>query len=60
MMAKTDCGKICQLSNKIGEAIDEHPPLKKRVENVLKKADKLKGVLKTMSFKKIRDFVMKG
>ena len=60
LMAKKECGKICQLSEKIGEAIDEHPPTKKRIEYILKKADKLKQVLKTMSFKKIRDFVLKG
>lgn len=60
LMAKKECGKICQLSEKIGEAIDEHPPIKKRIETILKKADKLKAVLKTMSFKKIRDFIMKG
>lgn len=59
-MSTQECGKMCQLINKIDEAIDEHPPTKKRIEAILKKANKLAAVLKTMSFRKIRDFVMKG
>lgn len=59
-MATQECDKMCQLINKIDEAIDEHPTTKKRIENVLKKANKLGAVLKTRSFGKIRDFVMKG
>ena len=60
LMAKQECGKMCQLINKIHAAIDEHPPTKKRIENILKKADKLAAAIKSMSFKKIRDFVLKG
>ena len=59
-IAKRECGRICQMAEKIDDAIDEHPTTKKRIENILKKADKLGAVLKTRSFKKIRDFVMKG
>lgn len=60
LMAKQECDKICQLLNKINQAIDEHPPTKQRIDTILKKADKLNKVLKSVSFKKIRDFVLKG
>lgn len=60
LMGKQECDRMCQLINKIDEAIDEHPTIKKRIENILKKADKLGAILKTRSFGKIRDFVMKG
>jgi len=34
--SKRPCGKVCKLVNKINEVFDEHPPVKKRVENILK------------------------
>jgi len=59
-IAKRECGRICQMAEKIDNAIDEHPPLKKRIEAILKKTDKLNKAVKSMSFRKIRDFVIKG
>lgn len=60
LMATQECDGLCRIINKIDEAIDEHPTTKKRIESILKKANKLGAVLKTKSFGKIRDFVMKG
>lgn len=40
------CGKACQIDRKIGEMLDEHPPLRKRIEDVLKKADELEKAAK--------------
>lgn len=41
MQSKYICNKVCQFERKISEAIDEHPPFKKRVEIILKKAEEL-------------------
>jgi len=53
------CGKVCQLANKIGDAIDEHPPIKNRIENILKSKELAKLVMKK-SYIKILKFVKKG
>jgi len=52
---KDPCGKWCQLENKVSEIIDEHPSTKKRVEVILRKTGKVKG----LSFVKIKDFIEK-
>ena len=39
LRAKRPCGKACQRFTKLNEMMDEHPPLKKRVETVLKEKD---------------------
>jgi Zn-dependent protease with chaperone function len=53
------CGKVCQFTNKIGEAIDEHPPLKNRIENILKSKELAKLAMKK-SYIKILKFIKKG
>lgn len=53
------CGKVCQLTNKIGEAIDEHPPIKNRIENILKSKELAKLAMKK-SYIKILKFIKKG
>jgi Zn-dependent protease with chaperone function len=58
-MAKYDCGTLCQLINKISNSIDEHPSVRKRIENILKKQRQLASALKSKSLKKIRDLVSK-
>ena len=35
-MNKQGCGIMCRAERKISEAIDEHPPVKERIENILK------------------------
>jgi len=37
--AKRPCGRTCQIMGKVDAALDEHPPLKKRVETVLKEKE---------------------
>ena len=59
MLAKQECGKICMLGRRIGAAIDEHPPMKERIERVLKAKDtytKTKG----KSFLGIQQYFMKA
>ena len=58
-MKKIKCGTWCQFERKISEAIDEHPPAKKRVEIILRKSQELGRLMKTTSFGKIKDFVTK-
>lgn len=53
------CDKICQIVNKINEAIDEHPPIKNRIENILKSKELPKLVMKK-SYIKILKFIKKG
>lgn len=53
------CDKVCQIIVKIGEAIDEHPPIKNRIENILKSKELAKLVLKK-SYIKILKFIKKG
>lgn len=47
------CNRTCQIINKISEAIDEHPPIKARIETILKKSKELdramSGGLKSLS-----------
>ena len=50
------CGKVCQLERKISDEIDEHPPVKKRVEIILKKQKEL-GQALDGGFKSIQKFV---
>lgn len=57
--SKSYCDKFCQLERKISDAIDEHPPLQKRVEIVLRKTNELAQVMKSASFGKIKNFVEK-
>jgi len=52
------CEGLCKVIQKINEAIDEHPPLQKRIETVLRKTKELEAVMKSVSFKKIKNFVM--
>jgi len=53
------CGKVCQIINKIDRAIDEHPPIKNRIENILKSKELSKLIMKK-SYIKIIQFVKKG
>jgi len=53
------CGPACKLIEKIDNAIDEHPPLKTRIEDILKHPD-FDKTMKNPSYKKIKDFVFKA
>lgn len=46
MEAGRSCGVMCKVTNRIGEAIDEHPPLKNRIEIALKDTELLKAMAK--------------
>jgi len=59
MLKYQECGKMCQMMRKIDIAINEHPVLKDRIENVLKNEKKLKQVISTKSFGKIKSFLLK-
>jgi len=39
LQSKRPCGKMCRIVGKVDSAMDEHPPLKKRVETVLREKD---------------------
>ena len=53
------CGRICKIIQKIDRAIDEHPTMKNRIENVLQQNKEIKNAAQTRSFGKIKDFVLK-
>jgi len=55
-MSGQPCGKICQLERQISEEIDEHPPVKKRIEIILRKQKEL-GQAMSGGFKAIENFV---
>jgi len=55
-MRKKPCGKICQIERKLSEMIDEHPTTKKRVELILRQADKL---TKLKTFKRIKNTLVR-
>ena len=40
------CGKVCQVVNRIEEAMDEHPQTRKRIEVALKNTEILKAIAK--------------
>ena len=58
MTRNQPCGTVCQMARKADQAISEHPEMQKRIEQVLKQADKLYKVVKTGSYRKIKDFIM--
>lgn len=58
MLRSPKCDAICRIINKLDQVIDEHPPIRERIENLLEKEKELARVLKTRSFKKIKDFVV--
>lgn len=39
MMKQQKCGSLCKLVNAVSTAIDEHPDMQKRIENVLRKKE---------------------
>lgn len=51
------CNKICQLERSISEAIDEHPPTKKRIEIIIKKSKELDRAISS-GYKAIQKFVV--
>jgi Zn-dependent protease with chaperone function len=53
-----DCTGACKVINAMDEALDEHPPLKKRIEIVLKKTDELQSVLATKNIKSVVKFII--
>jgi len=55
-MKSQPCGKVCQLERKISEEIDEHPPVKKRIEIILRKQKEL-GQAMSGGYKAIENFV---
>lgn len=46
MEAGRSCGKICKVINRIEEKMDEHPPLRKRIEKAMKDTELMKAVAK--------------
>lgn len=57
-LQKEKCGRVCKVVSKINEKLDEHPPLKERVENILKSEETWKMSQK-LSFTNLRNFFMK-
>jgi len=57
MYASKKCGKFCQLERKVSDAIDEHPPIKKRIETILQKTEQLNKILKSRNLQKIKNFL---
>lgn len=53
------CVGVCKIVNKMSEAMDEHPPLKKRVERILKKTEMAKA-LASRKASQIKKIVMQG
>lgn len=47
------CGRVCQIMNKIDQAIDEHPTFEVRIKRILEGMDKLK--VKNLSFVKLKN-----
>lgn len=56
-MAGQKCNKFCQLERKISEEIDEHPPIKKRIETILRKTKELDQAMAS-GYKAISTLVM--
>lgn len=56
IMKKQECNKLCQIGRKISAAIDEHPPVKERIENVLKQ----KETWAKKSFSALRNMFLKA
>jgi len=56
----SSCGKICQLIEKINGVFAEHPAIRKRIELILRKSTELNKALKSGSFGKIKNFVVKA
>jgi len=56
---KYPCGKLCQLSEKIDEFLDEHPPMKKRIETILKKKETWQQAARK-NFAGMRNYLMKA
>jgi Zn-dependent protease with chaperone function len=40
------CGVICKVIRRIEEAMDEHPPIRKRIEQALKNVELMKAIAK--------------
>ena len=53
-----ECKGMCKIIHSIDEAIDEHPPLKDRIETILRKTDELKSAIESNSIKSIVKFVI--
>jgi Zn-dependent protease with chaperone function len=56
--AKQKCGSFCRALHKVSEIMDEHPPVKERVEKVLKEKETWEASTHK-SFKASKDFFMK-
>lgn len=54
--AKRPCGKMCKAIIKFSETTDEHPPLKKRVEDIMKSKETWEKT-KRFNFVKMRGFI---
>ncbi len=54
------CGRWCKVMQKIDRIIDEHPTMKNRIQNVLKHDKEVKNIVRTKSFGKIKDFILKS
>lgn len=57
-LERRKCGPMCKIINSINEKLDEHPPVKERIENVLKSKETWEKTTK-MSFVNARNFFMK-
>ena len=58
-MKDQKCGSVCKAIEKINEAIDEHPSIRKRVEHILKQSDLFKKVM-SGKFKVVKDYILTG
>jgi Zn-dependent protease with chaperone function len=55
--AKQKCGNICQVVRNLSDALDEHPPLKERVENLMKKKEFYRNTIKK-NFSSMKNFLV--
>ena len=54
---KIECGKICQIMEKIDNALDEHPPIEKRIRIALETMNKTN--VKSLNFSKIKNTIQR-
>jgi Zn-dependent protease with chaperone function len=55
--SRKKCGIVCKAVKKLDYLLSTHPTIQSRIETILKKKEKLKRVLKSRSFKKIKSFI---
>lgn len=53
------CTGVCKVINSIDQALDEHPPIKRRVERILKKTEMMKALM-ARKVSQIRKIITQG